>query len=316
MSSIFKYSTYDVALEIIENNSVLLNNPETYNDPFDSIIEFNKKDEDKVIELLIEIAFVKFAYELCYKKTLKFKWFLKPIIWLDKLILSLEFRFAKKNHYYFSDPLIKIISKTILKSAKNQNFDALKSFENEKYKLLNEQLPEIKNIRKKALISCFSKCNDSILMWGHYGEKHKGVCIEFERPKYNFYDVKYRNKRQNFPLYDITCIISSYLLNNEKIPENNYDLINKGLSSLLSKAKCWSYEKEVRCIFANNNANFKNDQFYKMPTKIKGIYLGCKISKENKANILEILKEKDIPVYQFTESKNSYKLLLKQIKNT
>jgi hypothetical protein len=31
-----------------------------------------------------------------------------------------------------------------------------------------------------AGIACFSKVRDDILMWAHYGDKHKGLCLEFD----------------------------------------------------------------------------------------------------------------------------------------
>ena len=89
------------------------------------------------------------------------------------------------------------------------------SIEITKSKFINEVLPQIKNIRDSALVSCFSKISNSILMWGHYGDKHAGICIGFEKPENDFYDLIYSKKRTKFPLYDLACIISSYILTDE-----------------------------------------------------------------------------------------------------
>lgn len=33
--------------------------------------------------------------------------------------------------------------------------------------------------KDKSLISCSSELNNEVLMWSHYREKHKGICIGF-----------------------------------------------------------------------------------------------------------------------------------------
>ena len=52
---IYKYTSYKDALKIIENNSIVVNNPLNYNDPFDCIIDFDAQDEKKTIEALREV---------------------------------------------------------------------------------------------------------------------------------------------------------------------------------------------------------------------------------------------------------------------
>ena len=56
---IYKYVSFEDALKTIENNCVVLNNSVNYNDPFDCQLDFDRKDEDKTIELLIEVFLVK-----------------------------------------------------------------------------------------------------------------------------------------------------------------------------------------------------------------------------------------------------------------
>lgn len=37
-----------------------------------------------------------------------------------------------------------------------------------------------KDKRNSCRISCFSLKNDTVLMWSHYADKHKGACLEFD----------------------------------------------------------------------------------------------------------------------------------------
>lgn len=312
---IYKYTSSTDALKTLENNSIAVNSPLNYNDPFDCIIDFDAKDEKKTIDLLIEVIFVKEMFKLINNKQIKLKWHQKPIIWFDRMMYKFMIWGTKKQRYYHSSPIFKMMSKLIIALASKNNEDVKESIEIAKTKFIEEVLPQIKSIRNNALVSCFSKKSNSILMWGHYGDKHTGVCIGFERPENDFYDVIYSKKRTKFPLYDLSCIISSYILTDENFDINNKNIIKKGLQSFLTKSIDWAYEKEVRCLFLMKSS----DQFtsieegkylYIMPTSITEIYLGCKIDKDNKENITRIAKEKNIKVYQYLASNDKYELIV------
>ena len=66
----------------------------------------------------------------------------------------------------------------------------------------------IERTKKDALATCFSKRNDSILMWSHYADSHKGVCFEFDYESPYFYDVLYENK---IPEFDVMAGLKSAL---------------------------------------------------------------------------------------------------------
>lgn len=311
---IYKYLSYDDAIRTLENNSVVLNNPLNYNDPFDCIIDFDEKDENKVIELLMEVAFVKEIVKLLNRKDLKVKWYQKPIIWFDKVMINVVLKITKKQGYYTSNPMIFLMIKFALKIAETKGVEANKSIEEAKKKCINELLPQLKEIRNKALVSCFSARNDSILMWGHYADKHKGICIGYKRPKQDFYDVEYTTERTKFPLYDLACIVASYVLFDEKPSLDSEMVLKKGLKAFLTKSKDWEYEKEIRCLFSlTNNQRFINigegKFLYEMPNEIDAIYLGCKVTNEQKGQVLKLVKGKGINLYQFIESKDKYELI-------
>ena len=60
------------------------------------------------------------------------------------------------------------------------------TFDELKNKFLNDVMEKVKETRNNTLISCFSKSWNSTLMWSHYGDKHKGICVEFDRLKNDF----------------------------------------------------------------------------------------------------------------------------------
>ena len=88
-----------------------------------------------------------------------------------------------------------MMSQLIITLASKNNEGVKGSIEIAKNKFIEEVLPQIKSIRNSASVSCFSKKSNSILMWRHYGDKHTGVCIGFERPDSDFYDLIYSKKK-------------------------------------------------------------------------------------------------------------------------
>jgi hypothetical protein len=93
---------------------------------------------------------------------------------------------------------------------------------------LNQAYSNVKYISSSFLnlITCFSSCNDSILMWSHYAVKHCGVCLAFEIDESTKTNVR-----------AIDYIDSNTLINNIRYPD-----------ALFIKHKDWAYEKEWRFI--------------------------------------------------------------------
>lgn len=85
-------------------------------------------------------------------------------------------------------------------------------------------------------VCCFSKKEDNLLLWSHYGDSHKGVCLKFnilEDPEFFFFPVNVKYMEE-YPAYN-------HLRNRQQILD----------SLMLTKAKAWSYEEEFRVIKMN-----------------------------------------------------------------
>lgn len=182
-----------------------------------------------------------------------------------------------------------------------------------KEKFTSEIIQKVKEVRNNALISCFSKRYDSILMWSHYGDKHKGICIEFDRPDKDFLDVKYSRKRCRFDLEDTTRRVLGYMLSNEEVDVNDKGLIRCISKPFIVKSLDWQYEEEIRCILSPNSEGvIVGDELnlYTMPTRITKIYIGCKVdTKSNKyEELLRIANERNIEIVKLTESETSFSL--------
>jgi Protein of unknown function (DUF2971) len=85
---------------------------------------------------------------------------------------------------------------------------------------------------EKAAILCFSRNWDNLLLWSHYGDSHKGVCLGF--------DIPTGDPGAN---YDTDVLYQANLLQIRRPEDVNFDLANR---LLRTKHESWSYEQEVR----------------------------------------------------------------------
>ncbi len=160
--------------------------------------------------------------------------------------------------------------------------------------------------KESIKICSFSKTNKSITMWGHYAQNHTGYCIEYdlkslsdkEELKQYLYPVIYSKE-----LFDITEYILSHL--EQKNTNKKYMT-----SSILYKNIEWEYEEEWRLVFDNHKHNDKG--IYGMPPP-KAIYMGAKISKENKLTMLKIAKDKNIPVFEMFLDPSEFRMIARNI---
>jgi len=81
-------------------------------------------------------------------------------------------------------------------------------------------------------ICCFSKVKDNVLLWSHYADSHKGVCLGFDyelmaKSIMHYEDVDYTNEPFYFDINEPQKSISK---------------------ALITKSNDWSYEEEVRFV--------------------------------------------------------------------
>lgn len=310
MEKIYKYTSLKSAIKILESNAVALNNPQNYNDPFDSVIDFDDDDVEKSISIVVEYYLIQEFLKILNNKDIKVGFFTKLIMKWDRFGINLNLKLSKKNKYYDSIPGAQALTKFVVRYAAQKGEN---SFDELKEKFTSEIIQKVKEVRNNALISCFSKRYDSILMWSHYGDKHKGICVEFDRPDKDFLDVKYSKKRCKFDLEDTTRRVLGYMLSNEEVDVNDKGLIRCISEPFIVKSLDWRYEEEIRCILSPNSEGvIVGDELnlYSMPTRITKIYIGCKV--DNKSNeyeeLLRIANERNIEIVKLTESETTFSL--------
>lgn len=140
--------------------------------------------------------------------------------------------------------------------------------------------PIREQIQARVGVTCFSEKIDDMLLWSHYGDKHKGFCLEFDT------QISLMEGQQQTSLYKV-----KYSKSKSYRQINISEILNKPntLEKLLTvKSYQWRYEKEWR-IFCNTGGN---NTFRFNEKSLTGIYFGYKMPQEYKDVIISILSNK------------------------
>ena len=134
--------------------------------------------------------------------------------------------------------------------------------------------PERREMAEKQGISCFSEVRDSILMWGHYADKHKGVCIgvRFQAMSDSFRLAGFRHVT---PKVNYSDAFPEWTVGTDNERENV-------LKAMTTKASCWKYEQEWR-VMATDGVG----KHLRIPAGcVPCVIFGAKTSKEDEIRLL------------------------------
>jgi hypothetical protein len=156
----------------------------------------------------------------------------------------------------------------------------------------------------------FSAIKDNILMWSHYAGSHNGICIEFRR----CLDEKHANFGEHVNFFAQAHEVQY----SQNLPTVNFyttSRIEKIRALILTKLDQWSYEKEWRIIMPPDAIS--KSRYVPVPAGvITAIYLGCKITEENRDAVLQILQKtqnKGVRVFQAKQKSDAYGLYFEPI---
>ena len=123
------------------------------------------------------------------------------------------------------------------------------------------------------------------LIWSHYTDSHKGVCLTVEVPNRLVYPICYSTKRI-YEDSDIDNIISSSIKIAKKSVDKDFSALSKNKKIAYIKDKKWLYEKEYRIVFDKDDefGLIYEDGKWFMSVKITNVYLGANFYK-NEARI-------------------------------
>lgn len=316
MNKIYKYTSIESAISILKNKSVMLNNPKNFNDPYDCVFIQDIKDKEKSFKLLQEYAIMKILIQLVDSNRIKFKG--KNKIFFNSLRAEVNAMkgLINLNPYFEGIPGTSFFLREVYK--KRPAVKALVEKEIKRFDLCVEKA--IKTIRDDAIVSCFSKRNDSVLMWSHYANAHKGVCIEFEKPKdENFQEVIYQKNRPAIKIYKLlTYCLALDLIGNPVSQIVNIENFKDILKPFYVKSNDWSYEEEIRCVYSSrklkDNIDIQDGRFVLKMDYPTAIYIGSKAENDELDHLIELCENRGIPVHFMKEDEETFSIVVDEEK--
>jgi len=144
-------------------------------------------------------------------------------------------------------------------------------------------------------ILCVSTKRDDILMWSHYADSHRGVCLEFDG------------------MFAFMAHAQKVMYTHSRIPINPYEDDSNAMmeKALLTKSANWSYESEWRLCRYENGPGVV--QF--RPQNLTGIIIGALANTATQQKVKEWAKKRVTPIrlYQASTNGRKFELDIKQI---
>jgi hypothetical protein len=141
-------------------------------------------------------------------------------------------------------------------------------------------------------VCCFAGNNNNILMWSHYSDSHRGICLKFDMLEdVEFFTPPIKIKySEDYPYYN-------HIRNNSKMVE----------SLIQTKSNMWQYEGELRVLKTKAGAyNFKKEA-------LKEITFGCNCSDTEIKRVIDLVLANGFTV-EFTKATRNAKKFLLDIK--
>ncbi len=147
---------------------------------------------------------------------------------------------------------------------------------------------------------CFSKDFSNPVLWSHYADKHRGICLEFEIPDSYLSHVNYSSSRLQI---DFHHEFEQQALAGPPV----------ALALLTTKFIDWQYENEVRMFLKPDEVICDGaHQFYSFCNclKLKKVYLGprCKVTKIDVQKVLNDV-DREVVVLETRLAFRSYKVI-------
>ncbi|HCD1807439.1 TPA: DUF2971 domain-containing protein [Escherichia coli] len=153
------------------------------------------------------------------------------------------------------------------------------------------------------------------MLWSHYGNSHKGICLGFDEslmPDEDVFmsgDIKYKTAPAYQEIFEelideLGTFVQPWNPDSSFPDEKGDEFYTKQLhvlmeGNLLTKSSKWEYEEEYHLI------RNKHGMFSFSPQALKEVIFGVRTSEDNKETIRNILC---FPEYQHVEIKNAVNL--------
>lgn len=273
---LFKYrSCCEDHISAFEKDEVWMSTSDLFNDPFDTLIQFDEKELRSACDALSNPEIVQ-AMTQYFAEGGGIAPQINHIVDKNEMVSMRQMA---------ADALAKGMIKPIA-IEQMSNLRIMMEF----YIAL---LPQV--VQRFSTTVCFAERVDSILMWSHYADNHKGFALGYDLRPYllpnsdnlGLFPVVYSEKR-----YDASEFLFWLLCSLMKIPAHNQDIMSS-IKLLLYKSSDWAYEQEWRLINSTPK-DFFNGRAEPVMIRPNSIYYGCRIPQEKYSKLHEIAVEKGL----------------------
>jgi len=157
------------------------------------------------------------------------------------------------------------------------------------YQTLKESMAKV--VELAGVLSLSARCNH-ILMWSHYADSHRGICLRFKASS----TTPFFGRAQRV-VYQAERPKLNLILDNHE---------TQSTKALLAKADFWGYEEEWRIV--EHELGPGVHQF--PPELLDGVILGARISDENKQNVMSWVatRKNNLEILQARFNDKSFRL--------
>lgn len=241
---------------------------------------------------------IQFTYQGCTDDD--FRYFLRSYITNSE---------PKSKHGEIKKRVEEIISRNLHRSPEWQ-----KKFRDHAKKILQ---PDI----DKAGLLCLTEESEDILMWSHYGDGHKGLCLEFDNQLLDSCficrKVSYDKDNRYHSVIEFYKKVGAAMGN----ANNNTHNAHEEIAALIffRKAKHWDYEREWRILIPWQDVEKHNGgRYFSYPERmLTGIILGCNIDDAQQSIIEMMISNRSTKPTLFRAHKNDdeFKLDIRELNN-
>lgn len=163
-------------------------------------------------------------------------------------------------------------------------------------------------------VCCFSEINNSILMWSHYANNHKGICLSF-RSKLIEERHCLELDSHDYPFIEV------FYSKNTPSAVNMLEKEERGrkLSEfLITKHSDWEYEHEYRLLNIEPKNSKSVEKKYNKQS-LEGVIFGLNTSEEDMQSVYEVIEEHyiqegiDVNIYKMQGFPKNYSIKMKPI---
>jgi hypothetical protein len=290
-SHFFKFMSCETVKAVLENSTLRWTRPSEFNDPFDHQVSYRFKfSKDELSAALFEE--------------------IERLIYLDEEVVFVAEKLLNKMVILLRSVKEKIPKSELVEKLRTGCIESSENFEGYKQKL-NDLLESTLN---QSRVLCVAETNENVVMWSHYADSHKGICLRLEcvdEVDTSLLVAKPVTYTDEFPSFIGLDDYVKYLTG-----QDDPMMASLLMNAAYLKHSDWGYENEWRLHRPHENEHGLFNDWVEDKSVFGAVYFGCKIDPTHASDLMEIIDSKypNMEIYQASISSVAFKLEFERIK--